>query len=125
MAGEEAADRAVAEDEALALKRAAQFLDRNVRRRLHNGEDRVLVRLDPARPAIATRRPGASLTLLPFERPPPAHARRADPKPLACRTDSPRATAASTRTRRSNESDVGMSAGLHPADSLNQNRADS
>ena len=30
----------------------------------------------------------------------------------------------STRTRRSNERDVGMSAGLHPADSLNQNRAD-
>jgi hypothetical protein len=86
VAGEEAADRAVAEDEALALKRAAQFVDRNVRRRLQNGEDRVLVRLDPARPAIAARWPSASLALLAFERTPTAHARRADPEPLAYRT---------------------------------------
>ena len=86
MAGEEAADRAVAEDEALTLKRAAQFLDRNVRGRLQSGEDRVLVRLDPARPAIAARWPSASLAPLAFERPPTAHARRADPEPLACRT---------------------------------------
>lgn len=85
VAGEEAADRAVAEDEALLLKRAAQFLDRNVRRRLHNGEYRVLVRLDAARPAIAARWPGASLALLAFERPPTAHARRADPESLAYR----------------------------------------
>ena len=83
MAGEEAADRAVAEDEALALKLAAQFLDRNVRRRLQNGENRVLVRLDPARPAIAARWPSASLAPLAFERPPTAHARRADPESLA------------------------------------------
>ena len=86
VAGEEAADRAGAEDKALPLKRAAQFLDRNVRRRLQHGQDRVLVRLDTARLAVPAHWASASIALLPFKRPPTAHARRADPEPRAYRT---------------------------------------
>jgi hypothetical protein len=46
MTGEEAADRAVADNNALRAERAAQLLDRDVRLRLQDGEDRVFVSLN-------------------------------------------------------------------------------
>ena len=47
MTGEEAADGAVADNNALLAKRVAQLLDRDVRLRLQEGEDRVFVSLAP------------------------------------------------------------------------------
>ena len=79
----EAADRAVADNNALLAMRAAQLLDRDVRLRLQEGQDRVFVSLNPLRTAVSARRPRPRLALLAFTRTPPAHARRAHPEPLA------------------------------------------
>src|SRR5215207_11297639 len=64
VAGEEAADRAVADNKAIVRKRAAQFFDRNVGRRLQSGKDQVLGGVDPARLAIPANRSCAGLALL-------------------------------------------------------------
>jgi hypothetical protein len=73
--GEEAADRAVADNNALLAKRAAQLLDRD----LQEGQDRVFVSLNPLRGAISARRSRPRLALLAFKRTPPAYARRVHP----------------------------------------------
>ena len=52
MTDEEAADRAVADNNALLAKRIAQLPDRDVRVRLQDGEDRVFVSLNPLGPAV-------------------------------------------------------------------------
>ena len=41
------------------------------------------MRLDAAGSSVAAQPAGAGVALLAFERPPSAHARRADPKPVA------------------------------------------
>ena len=82
MAGEEAADRAVADRDACVGERQAELLDRQVRRRLYKRQDCVPVRLDPPGPAVPTDGTRPHIPLLPLERPPAADARRADPEPL-------------------------------------------
>jgi hypothetical protein len=47
VAGEEAADRAVAEDQALICERATQLFDRNVWGFFNEGEDRRAMSLNP------------------------------------------------------------------------------
>ena len=127
VAGEEAANRAVAEDEALALKRAPRSswiaMSGVASRTARIVSLCASIRPDLRSPLVgraraspcsrSSARQRLTLAALTPNRSPTA------------RCDSPRAAAASTRTRRSNERDVGMSAGPHPADSLNQNRADS
>jgi hypothetical protein len=65
--GEEAADRAVADNNALLAERVAQLLDRDVKLRLQDGEDRVSASLDPLGPAVSTRRSPPRLALLAFK----------------------------------------------------------
>jgi hypothetical protein len=55
VAGEEAADRPVANRYAFVGERLAQFFDRDVRRRFDKAEDRVPVRLDPSGSPVSTR----------------------------------------------------------------------
>jgi hypothetical protein len=83
VAGEEATDRPVANRHAFVPKRSAQLFDRDVGLSFEESEDRVFVRLDPARPAISALDPGAGLTPLARERSPSADARGADPEPFA------------------------------------------
>src|ERR1700722_1033695 len=81
MTGEEAADRAVANNNALRAERVAQLLDRELRLRLQDGEDRISVSLNPLGPAVAAHRSSPRLALLALKRPPPAHAGCAHPEP--------------------------------------------
>jgi hypothetical protein len=59
VAGEEAADRPVANPHAFVRERLAQLFDRDVGRRFDKREDRVFVRLDPSGSAVSAPRPGA------------------------------------------------------------------
>jgi hypothetical protein len=54
VAGEEAADRPVANRYPFVGERLAQFFDRDVRRRFDKAEDRVPVRLDPSGSPVST-----------------------------------------------------------------------
>jgi hypothetical protein len=83
VAGEEAADRAIAEGHAFVGERLAQLFDRQVGRRFEKSEDRVFVRLDPSRPAVSALGTGARFAPLALERAPPAHARGAHPETFA------------------------------------------
>ena len=80
MAGEEAADRPIADRYAFVGERLAQLFDGDVRRRFDKAEDRVPVRLDPSGSAVSALGSGARLAPLALKRPPPADARGADPK---------------------------------------------
>ena len=126
MAGEKAADRPVANRHAFVHERQAQLFDHDVGRRFDKREDRVFVRLDPSGSAVSAQRPGAR-----FARSRASARRRLTLAALtpnrspACRWLKPCVTAANTRTLRSSDRALGMSAGLPPADSLNHLNRDS
>jgi hypothetical protein len=97
VAGEEAADRAVAEGHAFVGERLAQLFDRQVGRRFEESEDRVFVRLDPSGPAVSALGTGAAS---PRSRSSAGHrltlAALAPNRSPACRWLKPRPTAANT-----------------------------
>jgi hypothetical protein len=126
VAGEEAADRPIADRYAFVGERLAQLFDGDVRRRFDKAEDRVPVRLDPSGSAVSALGSGRAS---PRSRSSARHrltlAALTPNRSPAWRWLKPRATAANTRTRRSNDRALGISAGLHPADSLNHLSRDS
>jgi hypothetical protein len=65
-------------------ERRPQLLHRDVGLFGQETEDQRRLRLDPAGPPVAAERPGPDVALTPFERPPSAHARGADPEPRGC-----------------------------------------
>jgi hypothetical protein len=83
VAGEEAADRPIADRYAFVGERLAQLFDRDVGRRREEGEDRRAIRLNPTRAAVSTLATRASFAPLARERPPAANACGADPEPFA------------------------------------------
>ena len=127
MAGEKAADRAVANCYAFVREPLAQLFDRDVGRLFDKSEDGVLVRLDPSGSAVSAQRSGACFASLARERSPPADARGADSEPFARppMAQALRHRGQKTPTRRSSDRALGMSAGLHPAHSLNHLNRDS
>ena len=64
---EEAADRAVAEHQTLVGQLAAQFLQRDVRCLLQQGQDRRAIRLDPSRTPVSAQRLRLRIALLAFQ----------------------------------------------------------
>jgi AraC family transcriptional regulator len=68
------AERVLADGNAHA-KGSAELFHRGVGHRLGNGGDDVFMRLDPCGSAVSSDRSGAGLSVLPFERAPPAEAR--------------------------------------------------
>jgi hypothetical protein len=81
VAGEEVADRAVADRDAGVGERLAKLLDRQIRCRLQKRQDRLPVSLDPPGPAIPAGATRSHIPLLALEPAPAADARRADPEP--------------------------------------------
>jgi hypothetical protein len=124
VAGEEAPDRAVAEGHDFVGGRLA--FDRHVGRRFKEIEDRVFVCLNPSGPAVSALGTGAAS---PRSRSSARHwltlAALTPNRSRACRWLKPCATVANIRARTSSDRALGMSAGLHPADSLNHLNPDS
>ena len=83
MTREEALNGSEAKGEALAGQRMTHLLDGGVLGRTKCRQNGIMVRFDAARPAIATQGFGTRFAFFPFPRPPPADARRADPKAFA------------------------------------------
>ena len=77
MAHKEALYRLVTEGVAPLPESRAQLLDGHVRLLLKKAQDHAALRLDPARATVAAKRLRARVALLPFQRAPTAHARRA------------------------------------------------
>jgi hypothetical protein len=83
MAGEEALDRAEAEEQALPAERLAHFLNGGVpvgAERRHHG---FMASLDALRATVAAQRFRPGFALFALARSPTAYARSADPKPLS------------------------------------------
>jgi len=122
---EEAADRAVAEDQTLVGQLATQFLQRDVRSLLQQGQDRRTIRLDPSRTPVSAQRLRLRIALLAFQFAPTADAGGADTEPL--RRLAMRQTCGNCRQNpnpKINRKRFRHACRLHPADSLNQIRAD-
>jgi len=83
---QEAADRAVVEDQSLPGQLVAQFVERDVRRLVQHGHNRRATRLDPARALVTAQRFRLRIALFAFKLAPAAVAGRSHTKPLACMT---------------------------------------
>ena len=111
---EESLDGSEAKAEALPDQGMTHLLDGGVPGRSKCLQNGIMVRFDAPGAVITAQGLGTSFAFFALPLPPPADARRADPKAFAgfamC---SPASTAARTRTLRSSDSAFDMPAGLH------------